>query len=465
MPAEPVTLKLTPIDALLAWAGDLPLAACVADAEAHDPWTILARPTSAWAWSAPEGWTALGDCQETFALDDADPLDAIDRLVSTSAAAHARSPSEPPFVGGWVLALSYDLGRTIEPAATSGPRARDDRAWPALVLVRTPAAYVYDHTADQWWRVGDPSLLPDLASPTTADARWAMSPPSLDARRAYTRAVARVLDYIRAGDTYQVNLTHRLSAEFNGSTRALAADLFAAARPWHGAFLELDQPHARRAIISASPELFLDADLMTGHVRTRPMKGTRPASADPEELFHAEKDRAELDMIIDLMRNDLGRVCRPGSLSVESPRDIERHASGVLQATATVAGRLREGIGPGSLLRATFPPGSVTGVPKIRAMQIIDELEPATRGPYCGALGFLSDSGRLRLNVAIRTALVTGSPRPTALDEVDNATLDLGVGAGIVADSDPDAEWRESIDKARFLLDLAAARAPLVPAR
>ncbi len=465
-PAEPTPHDHDPARAVLAWPRDVPLAATFSCKDARDPWTLLARPTGAWAWSNTHAWRALTPSNEPFPFADLGPLDALDRLahacVPPDQTPHA--PGAPPFSGGWMLALSYDLGREIEPAAASPARPRDDRPWPQLILVRTPAALAFDHETGQWWRVGDTALLPDISTAPPTPPAWSLAPPLLEARGAYTRAVSRVLDYIRAGDAYQVNLTHRLSAAFSGSARALAADLLSAARPWHGAYLEFDEqapgtPPTRRAVISASPELFLDADLRTGRVTTRPMKGTRPSNADPDELRHAEKDRAELDMIIDLMRNDLGRVCRPGALGVETTREIERHASGVLQATATVAGRLREGVGPGELLRATFPPGSVTGVPKIRAMQIIDELETAPRGPYCGAIGSLSDDGRLRLSVAIRTALLTGSPSPGALDDIDAGALDLGVGAGVVADSSPDAEWRESIDKARFVLDLASSNA------
>ncbi len=443
-----------PAHALASWPRDVPLAALVSDDAAHVPCTFLAEPSGLWTWDTDRGWrTRRGD--ETFAFAHLDPLDAISEL--------ARIPREPgaetAAAGGWMLAISYALGPLIEPAA-GRPRAAAARAapdpWPTLVVARIDRSVAYDHAARCW--AGGRSSGP---SPVGAETpSWSLTPPGMAGRDAYTRAVARVLEYIRAGDVYQVNLTHRLRAAFAGSARGLAAELFAAARPWHGGYIEFDDDDTRRAVISASPELFLDADLRTGEVRTRPMKGTRPACADPEELRAAEKDRAELDMITDLMRNDLGRVCAPGSIRVESPREIERHASGVLQATSSVAGRLRAGVGAGELLGATFPPGSVTGVPKIRAMQIIDELETSPRGPYCGAMGFLSDAGRLRLNVAIRTALVSGAPGPAGLDDMSDATLELGVGAGIVADSEPDAEWRESLDKARFVLDLAEHRAP-----
>jgi para-aminobenzoate synthetase/4-amino-4-deoxychorismate lyase len=196
-----------------------------------------------------------------------------------------------------------------------------------------------------------------------------------------------------------------------------------------------------------------------GRVSTRPMKGTRTGAAAAADLRNNEKEQAELTMIVDLMRSDLGRVCLPGSITVDSPRDIETHAGGtLLQATATVSGQLRPDATIPELLAATFPGGSVTGAPKIRAMQIINRLEREARGQYCGAVGFVSLCGTSAFNIAIRTAAITG---PTDHGQIDgfrpSANLTYGVGAGIVADSDPDAEWQETLDKAKVLLDLAGA--------
>jgi anthranilate/para-aminobenzoate synthase component I len=282
-------------------------------------------------------------------------------------------------------------------------------------------------------------------------------------RQAYERAVARALEYIRAGDVYQVNLAHPLEGAFTGSARALASRLLRAARPWYGAYLE-QAGDERRALISASPESFLAYDARTRRVETRPMKGTRAGAGDPRELERNDKERAELNMIVDLMRNDLGRVCELGSVRVDAPRDVEAHGAasseksdggasvaartpGVLQATATVSGTLRAGLDLADLLWATFPPGSVTGAPKVRAMQIIDELEPAPRGPYCGAIGWVGADGSGAFSVAIRTAEIRGLAHAPALDSIQG-TLRAWVGAGIVADSLPPAEWEETIVKA-----------------
>lgn len=293
----------------------------------------------------------------------------------------------------------------------------------------------------------------------------------------YTRGVERVLDYIRDGDCYQVNLAHTLVAPFEGSPRAAFAMLADRADPPFAMYVEappesLEGGGTRHcAMLSLSPELFLDYDAATRRVITRPMKGTRPCVPGAhEELEASEKDRAELAMIVDLMRNDLGRVCEVGSVRVDVPRRIERHdnaAGGVWQAIAQVSGTLRDECDAVDLIAATFPAGSVTGAPKIRAMQIIDELEPEPRGIYCGSGIHIRADGSMTLSVAIRTALIegvshddgtsgiasdadasrSGGVSNAAADRI-RGTLRYSVGAGIVADSVPDAEWRETLVKA-----------------
>jgi para-aminobenzoate synthetase component 1 len=190
------------------------------------------------------------------------------------------------------------------------------------------------------------------------------------------------------------------------------------------------------------------------------MKGTRPASVDVRELMDSPKDRAELDMITDLMRNDLGRISDLRTVRVDARREIELHGApgaGLWQATATVSGLVRDSATFGHILAATFPAGSVTGAPKIRAMQIIDELEPVRRGPYCGGLGWIGDDGAAVMNVAIRTALISGRSDGHAGIE---GTLDYSVGAGIVAESEPEAEWDETLAKAGVLAALGGGEAP-----
>jgi anthranilate/para-aminobenzoate synthase component I len=193
-------------------------------------------------------------------------------------------------------------------------------------------------------------------------------------------------------------------------------------------------------LISNSPELFLRVS-PEGRVITRPIKGTRPRGSGMEdELRRSVKDQAELNMIVDLERNDLGRVCEIGSVRVTEPRVIEAHPT-VYHGVATIEGRLRDDVTFSGLLRATFPGGSVTGAPKIRAMQIIEELEPHSRGAYCGAIGYVAADGSMEFNVAIRTMTAKGG------------LIHIPVGGGIVADSEPAAEYEETLVKAKAMFD------------
>lgn len=357
---------------------------------------------------------------------------------------------------GWFGWLSYDAGRVFESAAAAPAdpnrnQAKPNQNWPLASFQRIESSIVLDLARNAWSISGDPIGIPWMQ--LTRAREQAPAPfllPHLDPhtnKKNYTAAVERAIEYIRAGDVYQVNLAHRMSAAFSGSARTLFAHLASRSRPWHGGYYET----AEYALASISPELFLDADLNSRAIRTRPMKGTRAFTEDDHDAAHADllastKDRAELAMIVDLMRNDLGRICELGSVRVAQERRIERHESGVLQSTATITGRLRAGSSLAGILRATFPPGSVTGAPKIRAMQIIDELEPACRGPYCGTMLWLGDDGWLSANVMIRTACVS------VTNSCDMPTLDYSVGAGIVADSDSQSEWIETLSKCAILL-------------
>ena len=204
-------------------------------------------------------------------------------------------------------------------------------------------------------------------------------------RTTYTDRVRAALAYIAAGDVYQVNLAHAICVPFSGSADALAAHLMEVAAPAHGTSCVFDDGPMRHAVVSLSPERFLSFDASSRTLVTEPMKGTRPAGTDPTLLRDARKDTAELNMIVDLMRNDLGRVAEPGSVRVVTPRAIRAHGSGVLQATATIRATANTNIFLTDILAAAFPPGSITGAPKIRAMQLIDALEGSARGPYCGS--------------------------------------------------------------------------------
>ncbi len=332
---------------------------------------------------------------------------------------------------GWVGWVSYESGRVIEPRAAARERI-DERNWPLAKWGKLkPMPGGVDGT-------GQTFVLGDFASNL--------------GKMAYCDSVAKAIEYIRAGDIYQVNLAHRLSASFRGSARELAAQLFEITDPKFGSYLEFDDASGmQRAIISLSPELFFNVDHESRVITTSPMKGTR-AIENAHELAGSRKDQAELAMIVDLMRNDLGRVCDLGSVRVEHAREIELHGTGsdgVAQATGTIRGKLRDNIGMPDILKQLMPGGSVTGTPKIRAMQIIEELEPSLRGPYCGAIGMIDSQRNAVFNIGIRTLCITG--RGPAPGVFDSAVVDYSAGAGIVADSVPEQEWRETLDKAWML--------------
>lgn len=434
----PVTAP-TPADLIRAWPSDRPLGVVYrAGDHAVSRRTLLVSPKETRFVSAPR------DGERRSPLDEIERVWASTRRVRGSCWA-AESCEAIGF--GWLTALSYELGRWIEPSVSGTARVGEHAL---AALQRFEAAMVFDHTSSRWSAAGKCNTeLPrfDLSprgralSITGGPPLVHLSEPSVSARARYESSVTRAIEYIRAGDVFQVNLAHTLHATFMGSRRDLAAALLENSGAWHGSYMELDD---RRAILSLSPELFVDYRDESRRAVMRPMKGTRPATLDAAELARSPKDHAELAMIIDLVRNDLGRAAEFGSVCVENERAIEHHGGvdpgrGVWQGVATIAATLREGRGPIDLVRAAFPSGSVTGAPKVRAMQIIDELEDFTRGFYCGSLGVAHDIGDLSLSVAIRTAMI------------EDDRVVFPVGAGIVADSSPADEWRETLAKSGVL--------------
>lgn len=347
---------------------------------------------------------------------------------------------------GWIGAIMYEAGALFEPTAGVIKAGQ-----PVSVWRRCEGLLIHDRASGAWTTRGDVGAI-ELGTPASARA-GALA--CVDGRARYERGVRDVIELIRAGDIFQANLAHRLQAGFAGSARTLLAHMLDVSGAWHGAYLEWDDAD-RHAVASASPELFLKLD-RHGLVTTRPMKGT--SLAMDRTLEASVKDQAELNMIVDLMRNDLGRVCRCGSVRVEEARAIETHGIGpgaLHQGVATVTGRLREGLGLHELIGATFPGGSITGAPKIRAMQIIRELEGFRRGAFCGGIGFIGDDGTAQLGIGIRTASIEGTASANGLDAFDEATLTYPVGAGVVVDSDPASEWEETMNKSRVLRDAVA---------
>lgn len=333
---------------------------------------------------------------------------------------HLQSAGDPRL--RWVGFISYDLGRLFENIPSI---ASDDLGLP---LFRFSLQYDIREERHDFSCKSPP--LATLTSNFTRDG--------------YLRAVERAIEYIRAGDVFQVNLSQRFSAPLHEHPATLYARLRRQSPARHGACLCYDD----FAILSNSPELFLRVD--GKRVITRPIKGTRPRTVGMDaQLRDSVKDQAELNMIVDLERNDLGRVCEIGSVRVSERRAIEAHPA-VYHGVATIEGTLRDRVSFVDLLRATFPGGSVTGAPKIRAMQIIEELEPIRRGPYCGAVGYLAANGVIEFNVAIRTMIVK-----------DNI-VHIPVGGGIVADSDPVAEYEETLVKARAMFDALGVSAEML---
>ncbi len=393
-------------------------------------WSVLATSTQAWRFQdGRAGWTHAPD---SFVATE-DPFAALEALLGEDDALYL----------GYA---SYDLGRWVERIESI---ATDDRAWPTCQWERCPGWLVHDGQTGRWSAHGDwaAGLPEDLSCLPKREAVTAMlraaGPIQQQTPNEYAASVQRVLDYIAAGDVFQVNLSQRLSVEASGDPRGLFAAWADQSPAWYGAMMELTgrAEDARRTLVSASPELFLQRS--GKEVVTRPIKGTLPSDRTTRELEQSAKDAAELHMIVDLMRNDLGRACRVGSVQVQEGRTVETHPT-VHHGVATVRGELRPELGWGALLRATLPGGSISGAPKVRAMQIIEALEPARRGPYCGVMGWLQrEAGTL--NIAIRTAACTGLAD-------DRWCVDYGTGGGVVADSDPGAEHRETLDKAAIWL-------------
>ena len=331
-------------------------------------------------------------------------------------------------VGGW---LAYEAGMLLEPRLAPCFRAPEGEPLAWFGLFRE-CRLVAPLEAETWWRGQRPAPPSAPAVPRMSEA-------------AYTDAARRVADYIAAGDVYQINLTFPADYAFEGSPLGLYRRLREAQRPRHAACLWT----GRRWLLSLSPELFFA--LEDGRLTARPMKGTsarRPAA--PEDAAAAaalagdEKNRAENLMIVDLLRNDLSRVAAPGSVRVPALFTVEAYPT-VHQMTSTVTAELAEGLDAIDVLRRLFPCGSITGAPKIRAMEIISELEPFPRGVYTGSIGWLAPGengkpGDACFNVAIRTLLLTGPSKAR-----------LGLGSGFVADSAPAAEWQECLLKGRFL--------------
>ena len=364
---------------------------------------------------------------------------------------------EIPFTGGAVGYLSYDYGRRLETLASL---AEDDRRIPDMHFGLYDGVAALNHETGVLFLVGHDfsrtadavierlRAIVEAVAVKAATSRATMTSNS-PARRSewkwnlsradFCTAVQRVRDYIASGDVYQVNLSQRARCTYDGDSVALYQALRLGNPAPYGAYLDLGDWQ----LISTSPEQFLQK---TGRqLETRPIKGTRPRGIDTAgdreneaALRVSKKDRAELLMIVDLERNDLGRVAEFGSVQVEGLYQLEHYAK-VIHQTARVKATLTECKDVYDALDALFPGGSITGAPKIRAMQIIEELEPTRRGVYCGSIGYIGFDGDAEFNIAIRSL------------HLKDGQLDYQVGGGIVWDSDPEDEYQETLDKARAI--------------
>ncbi len=365
--------------------------------------------------NGPDGRPAL--FQTPVAMIRADAAHEVDAALAALDAARA--------AGHWLAGYaSYELGYALEPRL--GPLMPENRALPLLHFG------VFDHP------VSADSLLSEAAS-AAPGAGLSAAQPGWTATE-HGQALRRILDYIAAGDIYQANLTMPMRAEATGSALGLYGALRARQPVSHGAFVQWG---GAPAILSRSPELFFAINA-NGRIETRPMKGTAPRASNPAHdaalkmgLQQSVKDRAENLMIVDLLRNDISRICRPGSVQVPQLYAIESYAT-VHQMVSHITGALVPNTPPSAIFRALFPCGSITGAPKIRAMEIIRALEPDPRGIYCGAIGWLAPDGAAAFNVAIRTITLAGQ------------SASFGVGGGIVIDSTAEGEYEEALWKARF---------------
>ena len=404
------------------------------------------------------------------------PLERVQTVLAKYRLADSVSDNLPKgiFKGGWVGCFSYDIGRYIEPTAFAGDNVpRDDLSLPLVRLCFYDRLIAYDHCKKAFWLIAleleDDAETPqqklsylagliDKAKtvrthvPSSADVEninFAQIRSNMT-KDYYLRAFDKIKRHIYDGDVYQINFSQR----FDCAYRARPIDLF----HWQNRYNP--SPYAAYIdagdfqIVSASPEMFITIGNRV--ISTKPIKGTRKRLEETsfaarhtnaenlQQLINSEKEKAELNMIIDLERNDVARICKPDTRKVTQPRTIEACPT-VFHAVATVSGQLRDDVGFCDVLKAMFPGGSITGAPKIRAMQIINETEPTARGIYTGSIGYIGLEGSVCLNIAIRTIIIK------------NNMAYVQTGGGIVADSDPMAEYEETIVKAQALLAGIAA--------
>ncbi len=407
-------------------------------------------------WEAKAG-TVIVKRDGTAEKIDREPLDHLRGLLSRFRSAEA--PHGIPFAGGAVGCFGYEFGTRSEGVLPASAEVGTD--FPEACFGFYDGVIACDLSSGKNYLVANPvanrsaeeifaalreaiervdKSIPAVVKVASQNSHLMGEPQPDMSRDEYLRRVRAVKEYIAAGDVYQVNLSQRFEMETAEKPYAVYQRLRALSPAPFGAYVDI----GGAKILSSSPELFLRAD-HHGRLITRPIKGTRPRGKDADgdqrlkaELLSSEKDHAELLMIVDLERNDLGRVCRYGSVKVDERYRIEAHPT-VFHLVATISGELAEGKNLFDGLRSMLPGGSITGAPKIRAMEIINELEPCGRGVYTGALGYLGFDGSCDLNIAIRTIVYR------------DGCASYHVGGGIVSDSDPESEYQETLTKGRAM--------------
>ena len=414
-------------------------------------------------------WMAMPKEVFEFHASQVEPLEKLQKVLDKY------KPTKPPlpngmFTGGWVGLFGYELGSHLEPVPCS---KTDEMRLPLIRLCFYDRLIAYDHSKKSFQLIilelnNDTETpqqklsflealldkardirIPTPKSTNIEDTDFSRIQSNMT-RNYYLRAFEKIKRHIYDGDVYQINFSQRFCCEYN----ARPIDLFHWQNRYNPSPYSTYIDAGDFQIVSTSPEMFIT--IKNGLISTKPIKGTRKrleeTSANAkqinaenlQQLIDSIKEKAELNMIIDLERNDLARLCVPGTRKVTQPRNIETYPS-VFHTVATVAGKLRDNVNFCDILKAVFPGGSITGTPKIRSMQIINETEPTARGVYIGSIGYIGLDGSVCLNIAIRTIIIK------------NKSAYVQTGGGIVADSDPMAEWNETLVKARALLAGIAA--------
>ncbi|PMH03730.1 aminodeoxychorismate synthase component I [Vibrio lentus] len=387
---------------------------------------------------------------ETCEVSESDPFELLDQYQQQLLPATSEHP-ELPFIGGALGYFSYDLGRRVEalPSLAKRDISAPDMAvglyeWAVIVDHKLKAAFLVGQNIDTHWDWLTQQQLPSQQAEQTerAHQKFGLTTPwqSNMTEQSYANKFDSVQEYLLSGDCYQINLAQRFRAGYQGSEWLAYEKLEQYNSAPFSGFIRLEHS----AILSVSPERFLE--LNSGTIETKPIKGTRPRSEEPmiddanaQDLAAAEKDQAENLMIVDLLRNDIGRVAKPGSVHVPKLFEIESFPA-VHHLVSTIRAELDVQYSATDLLRACFPGGSITGAPKVRAMQIIEELEPHRRSAYCGSIGYISRNGRMDTSITIRTLVA------------ENNALYAWAGGGVVFDSDCASEYQETLDKLSRIL-------------